>query len=328
MGRRKTYEKLSLGIEEGLRHGKVNGQSFQPLIDHGHTLETVLQEYVVCGGSKGNMLNMLDENFDTEDFFGERFGNPYRRCLCGKRDLAENVYITRFDPSTSTGVNETNPILAIGTHCQTYFPTLEEKHTDYINQENKRANESDATDPTLLRNSPNDDADDAEEDDEEEEEEEVESEYLPTDEDYEDEDYENEYYDDEEQELESEEYQPSSPTGVTEPRKSPPPPIFCLDEEEEEEEEEDHELEEPNHVPPCPLVPNVSFTLHPFGTNDRVVLQQEPYALEEIAPLLSCSKIQDSTLREKKRHLYQKLQKYHRKIAKVYSQLQRLDEIL
>jgi hypothetical protein len=314
MGRKKTYEKLVMGIQEGLHYGKVNGQSFQPLIDKGHTLTTVLQEYVVCGGSKGNMLNMLDENFDTEDFFSERFCNPYRRCICGKRDLAENVYITLFDPSTSTGVNENNPILAIGNHCQTYFPTLQQKQTEYINQQNKQENQSDGRDSSTdqMMKSLDQEYSDAEEDSEEEV-----SEYVPTESDFyssqdeedEEEEEEEEEEDDAEEkgdeyddELQPEEYQDIPTNCVTKLTRSPPPPA------------------------PAPA-PNIFYTLHSFSDTEEPVLQQDAYTLEEIRPLLSCSKSQETNLQKQKRRLYQKLEKYQRKIAKVHSKLQRFDNI-
>lgn len=137
-----VYIRLLTGLQKGLKKGRIHGQSFREVISKKHNLDTLLDEYVVCGGTKGNMLNMLDENYQTEDYFVKRFDQIYSTCICGKRDLCENVYITRFDPSTVTGVNKTNPILAIGNHCQQYFQTIEDMKRKRINQKNQQENQN------------------------------------------------------------------------------------------------------------------------------------------------------------------------------------------
>lgn len=134
------------GIKEGLRRGKVNGQSFAEVLAIGHTLDTILTEYVVCGSTKGNGQAELDENFQQKHYLSKVLENLdfVETCICGKRDLRENVYLTCYDPSSSTGTNKDYPILAIGNHCQKHFWTLEARRSEHINQQNKEANETQA----------------------------------------------------------------------------------------------------------------------------------------------------------------------------------------
>lgn len=297
MPKKDVYEKLVMNIKEGLQEGEVNGQSFQELIDKGHTLEMVLNDYVICGGSKGNMLNMLDENFETEDYYHTHLDH-YETCICGKQDLQENVHITLFIPGASKGVSKHNPTLAIGNHCQRYFQTIEQKRTEYINQQNKRANEEEEDADATMGSTNQREELLSDSDDEDAEENETDSSYREE--------------SDEEEEEDAEEYDTEDDGDG------------CV----AEQEQEQNDLPT-NRVTDPPISANISYTII-CPSSSPPPFDNEPEVLQDLLPV---SRQDRGSLLQLKRDLCRSVEKYEykiakrrRKIAKINRQLQSLDD--
>jgi hypothetical protein len=390
-----AHAKFDDDLRDGLRTGEVHGQSFAALIEHGHTFETIISKYVLCGNSKNK--EELDKLFGVTNFFDRYIGKIYRNCICG-HPVEKNHYISLFEPDSVTGVDAKNPILAIGCECKKQFVPLWDINDMYVNP--SPCYESDDSDEEYVPPDQSSDSSQESDDDslasetsEEESDQDEESQSTISDTDDEatvaqkpleerrtkkinrlnqkynqqaatppantptpsDEDCFGQYPndpEDEDGELEPEEYQPTLPTRVTKPPRARPHSKYCIVDDSQDEEEPHSELptrvtsksfivddsqyeEEPhpeltNRVPTAPLPPNVSYTVHPFANNLGPVLQQEAYDFQEMTSLLSSverPKEYPTSVLQRKRHLYEKLDKYQYKIAKVHAELRRLDHI-